>query len=247
MAGQEWGGRQEGDPIREQKPQSLIRAGVAEGADGTLLAVYLLRIPPAALDGGAPSTHHGATCALLRVSVLGSPQGCPPETGEGGGSVGRCIGAACPHEEVRLTLGAVGTVTGVWGLSSGPWKSEVGQAGAIREGTAEEAEMGTPQGHAYWGASEEKLSEKAPCHGTNGRNSHHSFPFHPCLDRYTQWDYEVCPQPVLELEAHPHKQMPGLEDMGRVEAQSCPRPLLVFTDTAHPHTRSRELLLAPNG
>lgn len=45
MAGQEWGGGQEADPTREQ---SLIRAGVAGGADGTLLAVHLLRIPPPA-------------------------------------------------------------------------------------------------------------------------------------------------------------------------------------------------------
>lgn len=56
MAEQEWGGRQEGDPTREQKPQSLIRAGVAGGADGTLLAFTCSEFhhQPLSLDGGAP-------------------------------------------------------------------------------------------------------------------------------------------------------------------------------------------------
>lgn len=36
---------------------------------------------PLALDGGAPSTHHGAACVLLRGVSTWSPQGpCVPET-----------------------------------------------------------------------------------------------------------------------------------------------------------------------
>lgn len=103
----------------------------------------------------------------------------------------------------RLTLRAFGTVS--WGLEVILRVVKVSQAGAIREGTPkDEGEMGNPQSQAYLGASKGKPSEKALCNSTNGRHSHYSFTFHPCLDRCPLWICEICPQPALELEVQSH-------------------------------------------
>lgn len=156
-------GRQEGDPTREQKPQSLTRAGVAGGADGTLLAVHLLRVPPPA---SAFRWRRPTPPFCPAWCCLDAPQGCqstwvPTRDWGRKGLPGATQGAACPHEKVRLTLRAVGTMS--WGLGLVLRAVEVrGQPSWSHQGRRpQEAEMGNPQGHAYLGASKETL--RKPC------------------------------------------------------------------------------------
>lgn len=78
------GGRQEGDPIGEQKPE-LDEGMGGEGADGVFLEPVPARNPPSSRGfrrrRRPPSAHHGAACVLLRsVTTRGQRGPRVPET-----------------------------------------------------------------------------------------------------------------------------------------------------------------------